>query len=80
MFDLDFVNSLWQAPRDNLWLGEPINQNYKTHLLHQAEYLLGTSKANQCSLVEAAHKKWPNNENDLDDDEYELPILKYNAN
>jgi hypothetical protein len=31
-------------------------------------------------LVEAAHKKWPNNENDLDDDEYEVPILKYNAN
>ncbi len=26
MFDLNFVNNLWQAPRDNPWLAEPINQ------------------------------------------------------
>jgi len=29
----------------------------------------------QYSLVEVAHKKWLENESDLDDDEYELPIL-----
>jgi hypothetical protein len=38
------------------------------------------SKVDQYSLVEAAHKKWLENENDLDDDKYELPILKYDAN
>jgi hypothetical protein len=31
-------------------------------------------------MVEATHKKWPKNESDLDDNEYELPILKYEAN
>jgi hypothetical protein len=34
----------------------------------------------QYSLIEATHKKWLENENDLDDDKYELPILKYDAN
>jgi hypothetical protein len=38
------------------------------------------NRANQYSLVEIAHKKWPHNKNDLDDDEYELPISKYDAN
>jgi hypothetical protein len=32
----------------------------------------------QYSLVETTHKKWQKNESDLD--EYELLILKYNAN
>jgi hypothetical protein len=30
--------------------------------------------------VEASHKKWPKNGNDLDDNEYELLVLKYDAN
>lgn len=30
--------------------------------------------------MEASHKKWPKNGNDLDNDEYELLILKYDAN
>jgi hypothetical protein len=30
-------------------------------------------------LVEASCNKWLENENDLDDDKYELPILKYDA-
>jgi hypothetical protein len=34
----------------------------------------------QYSLVKATHKKWPKNENDLDDAEYELPIIKYDGN
>jgi hypothetical protein len=38
------------------------------------------NEANQYSLVEVSPKKWPENENDPNDDEYELPILKYNAN
>jgi hypothetical protein len=42
--------------------------------IHQTKYLLGTSKVDQYSLVEATHKKWPENENDLDDVKYELPI------
>ncbi len=38
------------------------------------------NRVNQYSLVKASCKKWPENESDLDDDEYELPILKYDAN
>jgi hypothetical protein len=34
MFDLNFMNNLWQTPRDNLWLAKPTNHNYKTHLLY----------------------------------------------
>jgi hypothetical protein len=37
------------------------------------------SRGDQYSLVETTRKKWSNNENDLDDDEYELSILKYEA-
>ncbi len=74
MFDLDFVNNLRQASRDNPWLIEPTNWNYMTYLLHQAKYLLGMSRTNQYSLVEALHKKWPKNENDPNDDKYELPV------
>ncbi len=44
MFDADFVNNLRQVLRDNLWLVEPTNHNYKTHLLCQVEYILGTNK------------------------------------
>ncbi len=42
--------------------------------------MLGTSTVDQYSLVEITCKKWPDNENDPDDNKYELPILKYNAN
>jgi hypothetical protein len=38
------------------------------------------NKAKQYSLVEASHKKWLKNGNDQDNYEYELLILKYNAN
>jgi hypothetical protein len=38
------------------------------------------NNAYQYSLVKVLNKKWLENENDLKDDEYELPILKYNAN
>jgi len=44
MFDVDFVNNLQQVPRNNLWLAKPTNHNYKTFLLCQVEYLLGTNK------------------------------------
>jgi hypothetical protein len=33
MFNLDFVNNLQQAPKDNPWLAKPTNHNYKTHSL-----------------------------------------------
>jgi hypothetical protein len=57
MFDLDFVNDLRQASTDNPWLTEQTNQNYMTYLLHQEKYLLGMSRTNEYSLVEASHKK-----------------------
>ncbi len=31
-------------------------------------------------LIEASQKKWLKNANDLEDDEYELLVLKYDAN
>jgi hypothetical protein len=34
----------------------------------------------QYSFVRASHKKWLENGSDFDNDEYEWPILKYNAN
>ncbi len=74
MFDLDFVNNLQQFPRNNPWLAKLTNCNYKTCLLHQEKNLLGINKVDQYSLVEASNKKWPENESDLEDDEYELPI------
>ncbi len=80
MFNLVLMNNLQQAFGDNLWPTEPINRNYNTHLLHQAKYLLGTNGVKQYSLVEASHKIWPKNRSDLDNNEYELPILKYDAN
>jgi hypothetical protein len=80
MFDLDFMNNLWQALRDNLSPVELTSCNYMTHLLCQAKYLLGTIKMDQYSLVEASRKKWLENESDPDDHEYKLPILKYDAN
>jgi hypothetical protein len=47
IFDSVFVNNLRQAPRNNLWLAESTNRNYKTHLLHRAEFLLGKNKTYQ---------------------------------
>jgi hypothetical protein len=41
--------------------------------------LLGTSRVDQYSLVEATCKKWLEKKSDPYD-KYELPILKYNAN
>jgi hypothetical protein len=41
---------------------------------------VGTNIADQYSLIETSHKKWPKNEIDPNDDEYELLILKYDAN
>ncbi len=38
------------------------------------------SIVDQYSLVEASCKKWLKNENDLDNNKYELFILKYNVN
>jgi hypothetical protein len=80
MFDSNFVNNLWQAPKDNPCLAKPINHNYRTRLLREEKYLLGMNKANQYSLVETSNKKWPKNENDWKDNKYKSHILKYNAN
>jgi hypothetical protein len=41
---------------------------------------LGINKVDQYSLIEVLNQKWPKNESDPEDDEYELLILKYNAN
>jgi hypothetical protein len=74
MFDSIFVNNLQQALGNNLWPVELTNCNYRTRLLQQTEYMLGTNKVGQYSLVEASCKKWPKNGSDQDNDEYELPI------
>jgi hypothetical protein len=80
MFNPNFVKNLQQALGDNLWLAKSTNYNYRTHLLCQAECLLGTNKAYQYSLVKTSCKKWPKNESDLDYDKYDLLIFKYDAN
>jgi hypothetical protein len=80
IFNLDFLNNLRQVLGDNLWPIELTNNNYRIQLLCQVKYLLGTNKAEEYSLVEASRKECLENENDLDDDKYELPISKYDAN
>jgi hypothetical protein len=42
--------------------------------------MLGMSGVDHYSLVEITCKKWPKNGSDPNDNEYELPILKYNVN
>ncbi len=78
MFNLDFVNTLRQVPKDNPWPVESTNHNYRTHLLCQAKYLLGMNKVDQYLLVEVPNVA--RNENDPKNDDYELPIVKYDAN
>jgi hypothetical protein len=51
-----------------------------TYLLCQKEYILGINEANRYSLVKTLNKKWPEDESDSQDNKYELPILKYDAN
>jgi hypothetical protein len=58
MFNSDFVNNLRQALGDNPWLAKPTNQNYRTCLLRQEEYLLATNKLEQYSLVDVSNNKW----------------------
>jgi hypothetical protein len=62
MFDPNFMNNLRQAPGDNPWPTELTNHNYKTCLLCQTKYLLGTNRVDQYLLVEASCKKWLENE------------------
>jgi hypothetical protein len=80
MFDPIFMNNLQQVHGDNMSPTKLTNRNYKTHLLQQEKYLLGTNRMEQYSFVRASHKKWLENGSDFDNDEYEWPILKYNAN
>jgi hypothetical protein len=80
IFDSIFMNSLQQTPGDSPWPVDLTSRNYMTYLLHQTTYLLGMNIAEQYSLVEASRKKWLENGSDPDDNEYELPILKYDAN
>ncbi len=37
---------------------------------------VGEEQSRTIFILKIAHKKWLENESDLDDDEYELPILK----
>ncbi len=39
-----------------------------------------TNCLEQYTLIEASWKKWPKNANDPKDNEYELLVLKYDAN
>jgi hypothetical protein len=57
IFDSNFVNNLRQTPRKNLWLAELSNCNDRTRLLCRVEFLLGTNKTYQYSLVKLLNKK-----------------------
>ncbi len=69
MFDKDFFNSLWQPLKNNLWPTHPLNQNYKTWLLRQSNYLLGFVYQNKYSFEIVINKKWPKNQSDLKEDQ-----------
>jgi hypothetical protein len=77
MFDEDFFNSLLQPPRDNPWPTHPTNQNYKTQLLRQFDYLLILVSLNKYSLDIVINNKWPKKQSDPKKDEYESPTLVY---
>ncbi len=68
MFDEDFFNSLLQLPGENPWLTHLTNQNYRTRLSKQSNYLLGFVSPNKYSLK--INKKWPENQSDLEENEY----------
>jgi hypothetical protein len=50
MFDEDFFNNLLKLLVDNQWPTHRTNQNYKTQLLRQSNYLLGFVSPNKYSL------------------------------
>lgn len=77
MFDEDFLNNLLQLLGENLWLAHPTNQNYKTWLKKQSYYLLEFLFSNKYYLEIVINKKWPNNQSDLKENEYESPTLTY---
>jgi len=62
MFDLDFLNNLQQALRDNSGPVKPTSHNYRTYLL--CEHNIYWGRVDQYSLVETLNKKWPKNESD----------------
>lgn len=80
MFNLDFMNNLWQAHGDHPWPTKLMNYNHKTCVLNQVKYLLDMNHLKQYALTETSWKKWPKNASDLEDNEYELLGLKYDAN
>jgi len=77
MFDGDFFNSLLQLPGDNLWLAHSTNQNYRTQLLRQSNYLLGFVFSNKYSFEITINKKWLENQSDMKENEYESPTFVY---
>jgi hypothetical protein len=77
MFDEFFFNSLLQPLGDNPWPTHLTNQNYRTRFLSQSNYLLGFVFLNKYSLEIIINKKWLENQNDSDEDEYESPTFVY---
>jgi len=77
MFDEDFLNSLLQPSKDNPWSAHLTNQNYRTWNLKQSNYLLGFVFPNKYSFKIAINKKWPKNQSDPKEDEYESATLVY---
>jgi hypothetical protein len=57
MFNEDFLNSLRQPLGDNPWPTHQTNQNYKTRLLRQFDYLLAFVSQNKFFLEIAINKK-----------------------
>jgi hypothetical protein len=60
-----------------LWPTRPTNWNYKIQFLKQSNYLLGFLFQNKYSLEITINKKWPENQCDLEDNEYESLTLIY---
>ncbi len=77
MFCLEFLNILWQPPRNNPWPTHLTNQNYRMEFDKQNDYLLGFQferRINELILL----WKWLRNAYDVEDNAYKTPIFTYN--
>jgi hypothetical protein len=76
MFCPEFLNSLWQPPRNNPWPTHSTNQNYRMQSHKQCDYMLwfqAEKRISESFLLQ----NWLNNVFDAKDDEYKTSILTY---
>jgi hypothetical protein len=60
-----------------MWPTHPTNSNYKTQLLKSFDYLFGFVSLNKHSFKIVINKKWLENQNNLEENEYKSPTIVY---